>query len=60
MVAKGSRRLGGTGEAVTVTLTRAGTNMLRRQGRVSLTLDARLVGAGGTAISVSRSLVLTR
>jgi hypothetical protein len=60
LVAKGKRRLSGRRERVAVTLTGAGRHLLRHRGRVALVVYARLLPAGGRAIRVSRSVLLTR
>jgi hypothetical protein len=60
LLARGIRLLDGSTERVKVTLTTTGRRVLRHRGRVALELYARLVPAGSRAISVSRSLVLTR
>ncbi len=60
LIARGTRRLGATGHTVAVTLTRAGRYVLRHRGRVALLARARLASAGSPAISVSRTLLLTR
>jgi len=60
LVAKGTRLLTGSRAAVVARLTAAGRHLLRHRGRVALGVDARLVSPGGTAVDLSRPLILTR
>jgi anti-sigma factor RsiW len=60
LVAKGSRRLAGSTEAIAVTLTASGRHLLEHRGRAALAVYAMLLPAGSPAIDVSKPVVLTR